>query len=66
MRTLERKEGIPGEKQLGLGDGKVQSTYTLTAAYDQSKSSIALYIALQAGELLTYNPGFGDKYFFIA
>lgn len=53
MRTLEKEEGIPAGKDLGLGEGKVQSTYTLTTAYDPSKSSIAVFIVLQAGELLT-------------
>ena len=64
--NLERKEGILAEKRLGLGGGKEQSTYALTAAYDQSKSSVTVFILLQVGEALTSNPAFGDKIFFTA
>lgn len=42
MRTVERKEGIPGEKQLGSGERLQVLCTLLTAAYDQSKTPVLL------------------------
>lgn len=41
------------EQKLGLGEGKEQSGYALTTAYDQSKSIVTVFILLQVGYALT-------------
>lgn len=65
--ALQIQRGKKGSQLKNIwGQEEVKSRVPLTAAYDQSKSSVTIFILPQAGEALTSNPGFGDEIFFVA